>query len=283
MSLTDIFISKMVWSMRSLKNHISLIIPLFAILFTVEFYLLIDKIIKNYEKYLSKDYSIVVVAKEPLKLENLRQKIEDVIKLKEVDSSLVLGRLKQTGIDLDPDQLKSYLPRFYKLYLSSFPSTQRLQSLKEELLQIEGIQRVETFTKTHEKIYKFLIFLNNISKFFLAIILVTGLMLVFKQIEIWNLEHSERMYIMALFGAPFWMRIAVLLKLSIIDTLISTLLVYLIYLYLLNSNYLKELLGVEDLVAPRQIASDGLWLFGLGLFISIFTVIVVSLREPKNR
>ncbi|MRI59115.1 MAG: cell division protein FtsX [Epsilonproteobacteria bacterium] len=269
--------------MRSLKNHISLIIPLFAILFTVEFYLLIDKIIKNYEKYLSKDYSIVVVAKEPLKLENLRQKIEDVIKLKEVDSSLVLGRLKQTGIDLDPDQLKSYLPRFYKLYLSSFPSTQRLQSLKEELLQIEGIQRVETFTKTHEKIYKFLIFLNNISKFFLAIILVTGLMLVFKQIEIWNLEHSERMYIMALFGAPFWMRIAVLLKLSIIDTLISTLLVYLIYLYLLNSNYLKELLGVEDLVAPRQIASDGLWLFGLGLFISIFTVIVVSLREPKNR
>ena len=269
--------------MKSLKNHISLIIPLFAILFAVEFYLVIEKILNNYERYLSRDYSIVVVAQKPLSLEELRSYEPDIVKLKEVDSTLVINRLKQSGVEIDYKELKNFLPRFYKVYLSTFPSTDTLKRIKQELLKVDGIVRVETFTKTHEKIYNFLVFLKNISKFFLAIILVTSLMLVFKQIEIWNLEHSERMYIMALFGAPLWMRTAILIKLSIIDTIISTILVYLFYLYMLTSDYLKDLLGLEQsVVTPKDIASDAVWLFLLGLGISIFNVIIVSLRQPKN-
>ncbi len=268
--------------MKSLKNHISLIIPLFAIFFAVEFYFLIDRIIVQYENNLSKDYSIVVVAKKPLSLEELKAIEPGISAIQEVDQDLVLQRLKDQGIDVDFKELKTFLPHFYKIYLATFPSSQTLKQIKKELLSFDGIKRVETFTKIHEKIYHFLIFLKNISKFFLGIIFVTSIMLVFKQIEIWNLEHKERMYIMALFGAPLWMRNAILIKLSVIDTIISALLVYAVYSYLLSTRYLKELLGFENIdITQQDLLKDIGWLFILGLFISIVNVLIVSSRQPK--
>ncbi len=268
--------------MRSLKNHISLIIPLFAILFAVEFYFVIDAIIKDYESRLNRDYSIVVVANKELSLQEIKVREPDIAQLQELNSTLVIERLKKSGVKVDFNELKNFLPKFYKVYLSSFPSSQKLEALRNKLLEIEGVKRVETFTKVHEKIYRFLLFLKNISKLFLAIIFVTSVMLVFKQIEIWNLEHSERMYIMALFGAPLWMRNAILIKLSVIDTIISTLLVYLLYSYVVGSGYLTKLLGVESIgFTSSDLFKDALWLFGLGLIISVFNVIIVSMRRPK--
>ncbi|MRI83282.1 MAG: cell division protein FtsX [Nitratiruptor sp.] len=268
--------------MKSLKNHISLIIPLFAILFAVEFYLIVDRLIASYETKLSNDYSIIVVAQKPLTLEELRVVDPEITALKQIDATLIINRLKQNSLNLDYDELQGLLPSFYRLYLSSFPSTQKLQELKEQLLKVEGISRVETFTKTHQRIYNFLLFIKSISKLFLAIIFVTSAMLVFKQIEVWNLEHQERMYIMALFGAPLWMRNAILVKLSIIDTTISTLLVYGFYSYMVSSGSLMRLLGVEDLTIDQaQIAGDMLWLFGIGLMISMINIIIVASRQYK--
>lgn len=272
----------MVKFMRSLKNHISLIIPLFAILFAVEFYFVIDAIIKDYESRLNRDYSIVVVANKELSLQEIKVREPDIAQLQELNSTLVIERLKKSGVKVDFNELKNFLPKFYKVYLSSFPSSQKLAALRNKLLEIEGVKRVEAFTKVHEKIYRFLLFLKNISKLFLAIIFVTSVMLVFKQIEIWNLEHSERMYIMALFGAPLWMRNAILIKLSVIDTIISTLLVYLLYSYVVGSGYLTKLLSVESIgFTSSDLFKDALWLFGLGLIISVFNVIIVSMRRPK--
>ncbi len=268
--------------MRSLKNHISLIIPLFAILFAVEFYFVVNKIIQNYEMNLNKDYSIIMVADKNLTLQEIRVHIPEISKLQSIDSSLILNRLKTTGIDIDTKELKNFLPKFYKIYLSTFPSSQKLQAIKEQLLKIEGVKRVEVFTKVHEKLYRFLVFLKNISKLFLIIIFVTSIMLVFKQIEVWNLEHSERMYIMALFGAPLWMRNAILIKLSIIDTIISTTLVFLLYAYFISTDYLKKLLGVEqNAIELSDLMHDTVWLFGLGIVISIFNVFVVSARRQQ--
>ncbi len=268
--------------MRSLKNHISLIIPLFAILFAVEFYFIISKIISEYEVNLSKDYSIIVVSKKPLTLPELKAVEPDIALIQEVDSDLIIKRLKQNGVDVNYEELKNFLPHFYKVYLSSFPSADMLNHIKQVLRGIDSVTRVETFTKVHEKMYHFLIFLKKISKFFLGIIFVTSIMLVFKQIEIWNLEHSERMYIMALFGAPLWMRNAILIKLSVIDTVISTILVYLIYSYLLSTKYLKELLGFENItISSQDLLKDMGWLFALGILISVVNVLIVSWRQPK--
>ncbi len=268
--------------MRSLKNHISLIIPLFAILFAVEFYLIVDRLIDEYEKKLSNDYSIVLVAKKPISLPELKVADPQIVSLKEIDPQLVINRLKENGVRVDYKELKNFLPKFYKIFLSSFPSTQKLQELKKKLLKLDGIVRVETFTKIHEKIYKFLLFVKNIAKLFLVIIFVTSVMLVFKQIEVWNLEHQERMYIMALFGAPLWMRNAILVKLSIIDTIFSTFLVYGIYLYMVLSGTFSKLLGVEELsIDTHQIALDMFWLFAIGLVISIINIVIVSSRQHR--
>ena len=268
--------------MRSLKNHISLIIPLFAILFAVEFYLIIDRLIAEYEKKLGNDYSIVLVAKKPLSLPELKVVDPEITSLKEIDPQMVINRLKENGVRVDYKELKNFLPKFYKIYLGVFPSTQKLKELQKKLTKLDGVVRVETFMKTHEKIYKFLLFVKNIAKLFLIIIFVTSVMLVFKQIEVWNLEHQERMYIMALFGAPLWMRNAILVKLSVIDTFLSTLLVYLFYLYMVFSGTFSKLLGVEELsIDTHEIAFDMLWLFGIGLFISIVNILIVSTRQHR--
>ncbi|MRJ02997.1 MAG: cell division protein FtsX [Epsilonproteobacteria bacterium] len=268
--------------MKSLKNHISLIIPLFAILFAVEFYLIIDRLIADYEVRLSSDYSIVVVSKKPLTLEELKVVDPGIQSMKEIDSTLIINRLKENSISVNYEELKEYLPHFYRVYLETLPSSQQLEELREKLSKVDGIERVETFRKTHRKIYHFLLFVKNISKLFLFIIFVTSVMLVFKQIEVWNLEHQERMYIMALFGAPLWMRNAILVKLSIIDTTVSTILVYITYSYLISSGSIVKLLGIEDLsIDPAQIAGDMLWLFGIGLFISMVNIIIVSSRQYR--
>ena len=266
--------------MRSLKNHISLIIPLFAILFAIEFYIIIDRLILKYEERLGNDYSIVLVSKKPLKLEEIKMVDPHITSMKEIDQELVINRLKENGIKVNFKELRNFLPKFYRLYLDTFPSTKKLEELQKKLMKIDGVTRVETFMKTHEKIYQFLIFVKNISKLFLAIIFVTSVMLVFKQIEVWNLEHQERMYIMELFGAPLWMRNAILVRLSIIDTLLSAILVYLVYLYMITSGSIGKLLGVQELhIDTKSLVTDTFWLLGIGLLISIFNVIIVSSRR----
>jgi len=55
-------------------------------------------------------------------------------------------------------------------------------------------------------------------------ILAVTMLLIIKEMRIWQFQHRERMSIMALFGAPVWLRSAVLFRLAIVDALIATLL-----------------------------------------------------------
>ena len=48
--------------MRSIKNHLGLILPLFAILFSLEYLMFIDKILNFYEERLNSEYSLIVVS-----------------------------------------------------------------------------------------------------------------------------------------------------------------------------------------------------------------------------
>jgi cell division transport system permease protein len=47
--------------MRSVKNHLSLIIALFTIVFTMQIYIIVDRTVTAYESNLNEDYSIDVV------------------------------------------------------------------------------------------------------------------------------------------------------------------------------------------------------------------------------
>ncbi len=269
--------------MRSLKNHISLIIPLFAILFAIEFTFWIDRSIDSYEKNLSSDYAIVIMSKKPLTLQKIKEYVPEMVQLQEIDRKKVINRLKREGVKIDFSELEQFLPFFYKALLANFPDEEQLKSVQSRLASIPSVTRVEAFGKTHQQLYEFLVFIKTIAKLFLAIVAITSIMLIFKQIEIWYYEHSERMYIMSLFGAPWWMRNAVLFKLAFVDTLISVILVVGIYWYILSSEIVRNLLGFNLLYFDQKLlVQDGVILFAIGFGLSLFTILFISKREPKR-
>ena len=48
--------------MKSLKNHFSLILALFSILFAIQIFIINNRALKAYEEKLSSNYSMIVVA-----------------------------------------------------------------------------------------------------------------------------------------------------------------------------------------------------------------------------
>ena len=80
--------------MRSVKNHLSLIIALFSIVFTMQVYLLIDRTIDTYESNLNESYSIVVVSNkkaDPKSFVNLSPKI---VAAEEISTKQVIEKLQ---------------------------------------------------------------------------------------------------------------------------------------------------------------------------------------------
>ncbi|WP_281951090.1 FtsX-like permease family protein [Nitrosophilus kaiyonis] len=268
--------------MKSLKNHLSLIIPLFAIFFAIEFYLILDRVIKQYEINLKNDYTILIVSDKNLKKDDI-EKYLNISKIVEIKPDDMIKKIKEEDISLDLETLKMFLPKFYQIYLNHFPSTSELEWIKSRLKVIPGIKRVETFSKTHSKIYNLLMISKQISKIFLIIVSIISVLLILKQIKVWHFEHKERMYIMELFGAPFWMRSGVLFRLAIVDTFIATLFLIGIYYYFLNSDILKNIFSyLHILLNFEEIIKDCLILGGIGLIITFFSVLVVSTRQIQE-
>jgi len=62
--------------MKFVKYHISIILPLFLLLLSIESFFVLKGMIDNYEKKLSDEYSIVVVSKVPLDKQNIKNDIK---------------------------------------------------------------------------------------------------------------------------------------------------------------------------------------------------------------
>jgi len=119
--------------MKSVKNHLSLIIALFTIVFTMQVYLVVDRTINTYEQDLNENYSIVVVTRDMVKPETLTAIDSTIKSVDEVSTKEVIDRLqtqmKQRHIDL----LKLSLPHFYSLHLDHFPSPEEVKKLRNKL------------------------------------------------------------------------------------------------------------------------------------------------------
>ena len=81
--------------MKSLKNHLSLIIPLVALLFALESVLLVKRTLKDYEGKLGKNYAIILASTKALSLEDLQPKIPEAQSLSPIDTQIILERLKK--------------------------------------------------------------------------------------------------------------------------------------------------------------------------------------------
>ncbi len=268
--------------MRSVKNHFSLIIALFTIVFTLQIYMVIERTVTAYERNLNENYAIVVVTKKSIATDTLvamspKIKSAEEISTKEVVDNLQ-SQMKQRHIDL----LKLSLPHFYSIHLNHYPTPSEVKELRRTLQKNSDITRIEDFAKSHDTLYKLLLLFKSVVVIFaIAIFAVTSL-LVLKEMRIWQFQHNDRMSIMAMFGAPVWMRSAVLFRLSIVDAIIASVLAIMVFSYADAAEIAHEQLqsiGIDVLLFDPF--NDSLLIIGVALSLSILlaTLIVIGHKE----
>ena len=269
--------------MKSLKNHLSVILPLFVLLFSLQFTLMTNNIVENYSKKLTEDYSIVVVSTKKLSQAVVKSRINGIKSVEEISSKKILDRLKGNISAKNISLLKVALPKFYSLKLESFPSIEEIDKIKTKLLETGLVTKVETFSKTHNRIYRMFQALKNTAFVFSVFIVIISVLLMFKQMKIWLLEHKERMSIMTLFGAPFWMKSAILYRLVIVDSFISTVVVSIIFYLFPHMERIQGFSQSMNIEIPQfYIMPDAFILLSVALLFSLFIVSIVIKKTNKE-
>ncbi len=269
--------------MRSIKNHFSFIVPLFILLFSVQFSLMLNRAARAYENNLTHQYALVIVAKKPLKTEEMTKEVPYIASIEEIKKRRYLESFKDKISRADLVYLKATLPHFYSLKLTKLPNDQEIKLIAQKLQTLPNVQKVETFTRTFNRFQQYLKFSKSASNIFTIFILFIALMLIVKQMEIWTLEHQNRMYVMGLFGAPYWMKSASLYKSVVIDAMISAILAGLIFYFLphfVDFGKIEADLGLD--LNNFQPLSDTFRLILFSLLISIISVTITILRQKDS-
>ena len=261
--------------MNSLKSHISLILALISILISIFVYIFFSQISIKYQKNIINNYSITIVSTKKI----AQLDIKEIKKIEPINTSSYINNLKKNFPNIDFKDIK--FPYFYSLSLNTLPSPERLKEIENTLLNKPFIKRVLTYRSSQTKIYNLLFLVKTTSNIFMIIIAVLGFLLIVKQLEVWKFEHNERMYIMELFGAPFWFRGAAIFKIAFIDSIISFVISAVLIYYFANSAIFNEI--IKDLSINYKINfSDILLKLALiSLVISIFSSIIVVIGRKK--
>ena len=215
--------------MSSLKSHLTLILALISIMLSIFLFRIFSQIMNNYQKNIISNYSIVIVSTKPI----TSLDIPEIAKINPVNINLEIKKLKQKYKNIDFSNLQ--IPFFYRLKLKILPSPNELKQIKNRLKNYAFIKKVMTKSSSQTKIYNLLMLLKTTTKIFMFLIGVSGFLLILKQLEVWKLLHSDRMYIMELFGAPFWFKGASLFKIAFIDSIISLILTIGLIFFITNS------------------------------------------------
>ncbi len=269
--------------MNVIRNHFSLILALFTVLFTVQIFFIVDRVIDAYENKLSNNYSIVVLSNSKISKSNFRT-ISKLIKTsKELSPQSVIDDLKNDLRHIDFKLLKASLPYFYKISLTHFPSPEELSTLKSKLLHNSSITKVESFSQSHDRIYKLLILFKKVTDILAVAVLGVTSLLIIKELKIWQFQHMERMSIMALFGAPIWLRSAVLFRLAIFDAFISSVLIIIAFSMIKAQNIItNELKDIGINVEVFNLIEDGSTLAMLALALSVLLASMIVLAHKEE-
>jgi len=179
--------------------------------------------------------------------------------------------------------LKLTLPKFYKLKLKSFPSPQEIEKLTKNLLKHKSITKVENFSHNLDTIYKLLLLFKKVISVFAVSIFLVTILLILKELRIWQFNHSERMNIMGLFGAPIWLRSAVLFRLAIVDALIASLFTFILFSYASSSAWVLEQfdsIGISIIIFNPL--TDFLILAGTAVFLSVLLASMIVLGHKEE-
>ncbi len=255
--------------MNSLKSHFALILALISILISIFLFRIFNNILHQYQQNILHNYSIVIVSEK--KISNIN--IKEIAKIEPINISTQLNAMKSKFKNINLSSVK--MPYFYKLKLKTLPSPNKLNEIEGVLKSFPYIKRVLTYRSSQTKIYNLLMLLKTTTSLFMAIIAVLGFLLILKQLEVWKLEHNERMYIMELFGAPFWFRGAALFKIAFIDSLMALFVTFICLIYIQNSLLYKTILQDLNITLNINLLNEFGILATVSVCISIFSSIVV--------
>ncbi|QFR49623.1 cell division protein FtsX [Sulfurimonas lithotrophica] len=268
--------------MKSVKNHLSLIVALMSILFSIQVFIIVERSIDAYKENLAKNYSVVVVSEKHISQSEFLSIDGLIKKAKELSPDSVIKRLNTGMSEKNIDLLRLTLPKFYKLYLTKFPSPKEIKTLRKNLFLNESITKIEDFSNNHDITYKLLVLFKGVISVFAVVVSIVTMLLIVKELRIWQFKHSERMNIMGLFGAPTWLRSAVLFRLSIVDAIISSILIFLLFLYLSTNKFvLEQFQNININIVIFDRVNDFLLLLGVSLALSVLlaTMIVLGHKE----
>lgn len=269
--------------MKSIKDHLSLILALFSILFAVQIFIINDRALSAYEEKLSTSYSMIVVATAPISDATFKGYSGNIEKIEPLSAEAIVSKLEQNISPKNVELLKLSLPKFYRIHLRTFPSSSEIDTLTKKIKSNSLVTKVEDFSNNHDTVYKLLILFKQITQLFTFVILVVTLLLIIKEMRIWQLQHSERMNIMGLFGAPVWLRSAVLFRLSITDAFIASMLSILFFYAISISEWTTDQLqtiGID--ITVFEPISDGSILLGVAVAISIFLASMLALGYTEE-
>jgi cell division transport system permease protein len=268
--------------MKSLKSHFSLITALFSILITLQLFLSLERVITAYEAALGDNYGIVVVTDGNL-TEAFFKNIDSSIKTVETLSPKhILQQLQQVAGDSDINLMELNLPHFYRLRMDHFVSPDEAKTIHKELSRQPAILRVETFAHQHDTIFRLLLLFKGVVTILAAVLFLVTSLLIVKEMRLWQFQHRERMNIMALFGAPVWLRSAVLFRLAIVDAVIASIIAALAFILVDHYGWVSRIL---ELIQVRALLFDPLHdipiLFGVSVTLSILlaSMIVMGHKE----
>lgn len=267
--------------MKSIRNHLSLIVALLSILFSMQIFMIVDRSIEAYKKNLASNYSIILVSQKSLQKEEILKINSIISNAEELTPDAVIKRLNSGVKNKNIELLKLTLPKFYKLSLAYYPSTQEVQKLTSDLLRNSLITKVENFSFSHDSTYKLLLLFKNVVSLFAVVVLIVTLLLIFKELRIWQYKHNERMNIMGLFGAALWLRSMVLFRLAVVDAMIASAMSFGIFIYVSYSEWVQEQFSN---IGISIVIFDPIWdfLVILGVAVSI-SIVLASLIVLGHR
>lgn len=266
--------------MKSVKNIFSFVIPLCVMLITFSMYIFTQEIIANYKTKISDDYSIVIITNTPLIKDDIKSLAGiEVKKIVTLDKEEIIQKVKNSLSDNSVFLLKQRLPFFYTLHLETFPTSSQLDIIKQELSKIPNINKIEIFSKDHNKIFSLLVLNQNIIIIFFVISLLFSIILFSKQIQIWFYEHEEKIAIMQLHGASILYSASMVISHALIGAFFAFLIVSgLLYFSFQNLAIIfpPELNAVIEL--DSSLTVKYIYLFLLSMAISITTIIGVLFK-----
>jgi len=217
--------------MKSIKEHLMFILPLMAMLIGIEFILVFNRITDSYEQKLKNEYAILVVSKKTLTTPIVKAVNENIDSIEAMNRDEIAKEVTSGMQDVALAAILKDLPYFYRIHLNSYLPLSELKKIQSQLKSVDGILNVEIFGENYHAKHTMFRLVKMLLNIFIVMLFVVSIMLVIKQMQVWQLAHKERMQIMEIFGAPLMLRSGVLFKIAFIDAIVATILNIVFFIY----------------------------------------------------